>query len=236
MIVQRPAAARGQSSHDGRDGRLTFSFGGYYDAAWMGFGPLRVLNEVRLAPGAAFETQRRANMEILAYVVDGALAHRDSLGDDVVIGTGGLHWLSAGHGVQHGEANASASEPAHVLQMWIQPSRLNHEPARAGRDAIPADARGWMLLASHEGHEGSLAIRQDASISQARLERGAEVRRELDPSRLYWLHLAHGEATVNGSTVLRAGDALGFQDEGGELVVQGGGETPALVLLFDLPA
>lgn len=235
MIVQRPSAARGQSAHDGRDSRMAFSFGGYHDAAWMGFGPLRVLNEVHLAPGAAFETQRRANMEILGYVIDGVLAHGDSLGGGGVTRAGGLQWLSAGHGVEHGQANASANGPTHLLQIWIQPSRLNHEPATAGREAVPADARGWVRLASGDGREGSLAIRQDAVLSQARLARGAEVQCELDPTRLYWLHLVSGQATVNGSLALQAGDALGFQDEGGTLTVQGGGSEPAVALLFDLP-
>lgn len=232
MILQRPSDARGRSGHDSRQ---TFSFGGYYDAAWMGFGPLRVLNERRIAPGMTLEAQRRANMEILAYVVDGALSHHDGLGGDGVVGAGELQWLSAGHGVQQALANASAREPAHMLEIWIQPSRLNHEPAAARRDAVPGDGRGWVLLASGDGRDGSLAIRQDIGLYQARLERGVEVRHALDPSRLYWLHLVSGQATVNGATALQAGDALGLREESGDLALQGSGDVPALALLFDLP-
>ncbi|MDI9237588.1 pirin family protein [Lysobacter sp. LF1] len=232
MILQRPSDARGRSGHDSRQ---TFSFGGHYDAAWMGFGPLRVLNERHIAPGAALDVQRRANMEILAYVVDGALAHHDGVGGDSVVGAGELQWLSAGHGVQHAQANASADTPAHVLEIWIQPSRLNHEPAAARRGAVPDDVRGWVLLASGDGRDDSLAIRQDIGLSQARLARGEEVHHPLDPSRLYWLHLVRGEATVNGAMTLQAGDALGLRDESGVLALQGGSDKPALALLFDLP-
>src|SRR5688572_11528623 len=156
MIVQRPSSARGATVLPGRDSRHAFSFGGYYDPAWMGFGALRVLNEDRLDPGAGFDRARHANMELLTYVVAGELAHEDALGGACVVGSGGLQWLSAGHGVEHAERNASASEPLQLLQIWIQPSRLNHEPAYATREAVPADARGWTLLASGDGRDGSL--------------------------------------------------------------------------------
>ncbi len=235
MIVQRPASARGHSHNEGLDSRHSFSFGGYYDPAWMGFGPLRVLNEERLAPGATRDPQRRANMELLGYVVDGALVHRDSAGGETVLHAGQLQWLSAGHGVEHGLSNGSGQAPLHWLQIWIQPSRLNHEPARDRRDAVPADARGWALLASPDGRDGSLAIRQDACLSQLRLDRGETAQVELDRGRLYWLHVVAGEVTVNADTALRAGDALGLQDEAGSLALQGAGDGRALVLLFDLP-
>ncbi|HEY0505061.1 MAG TPA: pirin family protein [Lysobacter sp.] len=235
MIVQRPASARGHSRHDGHDSRHAFSFGGYYDPAWMGFGPLRVLNEDRFAPGAGIGAQRHANMEILTYVVDGALVHRDDAGHETRVPAGALQWLGAGHGMVHGEANASATEPLHRLQMWIQPSRLNHEPARAHRDAVPPDARGWGLLASADGRDGSLAIRQDACLSQLRLDRGETAQVELDRGRLYWLHVVSGQVVANGDTPLAAGDALGLQDEAGTLALQGAGDGRALVLLFDLP-
>lgn len=236
MIVQRPASARGESRNDGHERRHSFSFGGYYDPAWMGFGPLRVLNEDRLAPDAAFERQRHANMEILGYVVDGELAHRDGAGGQAVLRAGELQWLSAGHGVDHGEANASASKPLHLLQIWIQPSRLNHEPAYARRAAVPADARGWHVLASADGRDGSLPIRQDACLYQLGLARGETASHDLDRARLYWLHVVAGSVVVNGDTTLEAGDAIGLQDEADALSLQGAGAGRTLVLLFDLPA
>lgn len=235
MIVQRPASARGESRNDGHDSRHAFSFGGYYDPGWMGQGPLRVLNEVRLAPGASLPAQRRANMELLGYVVEGALRHRDSAGGEATLQAGELQWLSAGHGTEHGEGNASDSAPLHWLQMWIQPSRLNHEPAYARRGAVPADARGWHVLASADGRDGSVAIRQDACLLQVRLDRGEAAARELDRSRLYWLHVVSGQVAVNEGAVLQPGDALGLQDETGTLTLQGAGDGRALVLLFDLP-
>jgi redox-sensitive bicupin YhaK (pirin superfamily) len=234
MIVQRPSSARGATVLPGRDSRHAFSFGGYYDPAWMGFGALRVLNEDRLDPGAGFDRARHANMELLTYVVAGELAHEDALGGACVVGSGGLQWLSAGHGVEHAERNASASEPLQLLQIWIQPSRLNHEPAYATREAVPADARGWTLLASGDGRDGSLVIRQDARLSQVRLDRGETAGFELDPSRLYWMQVVSGRVTANGDTALEAGDALGLRDEPGALRLQGGGDERSLVVLFDL--
>ena len=235
MIVHRPANSRGHSTAEGREGRHAFSFGGYYDPEWMGFGPLRVLNEDRLEAGAGFDTARHANMELLAFVVEGELAHEDAIGGSGTVRAGELQWLSGGHGVQHAERNASASGPLHLWQMWIQPSRLNHEPAYARRAAVPADARGWTLLASGDGADGSLAIRQDARVLQVRLDRGETAAFELDLSRLYWVQVVSGRVTVNEDTPLAAGDALGLRDEAGTLRLQGGGDGRALVLLFDLP-
>lgn len=235
MIIQRPSSSRGQTKTDRLDSRHGFSFGGYYDPAWMGFGPLRVLNEDHLAPGAAFDAQRRANMELLTYVVDGELVHRDSLGGENAVRAGELQWLSAGHGVEHTESNASDATPAHVLRIWIQPSRLNHEPAYARHPAADPDARGWVVRAAGDGRANSLPIRQDVRVSQVRLARGATAEYALDASRLYWLHLVSGRATANGEHVLEAGDALGWQDEDGTLALQGGSDEPALALLFDLP-
>ncbi|RPE75774.1 pirin family protein [Vulcaniibacterium tengchongense] len=234
MIVARPAAERGQARTGWLDSRHTFSFGHYYDPAWMGFGPLRVINEDRVAPGGGFAPHRHANMEILSYVLAGGLAHRDSTGGGGTIRPGELQWMSAGHGVEHSEYNASDAEPVHFLQIWIQPSRLNHEPAYAQRQAVPEDARGWTLLASPDGRDGSLAIRQDARVLDLRLDRGERAEYALDPARLYWLHVARGTVDAGGRT-LQAGDALGFGDEGGPLRLRGLGDGRADVLLFDLP-
>ena len=235
MIFQRPDNSRGRSDVERRDSRHAFSFGGYYDPQWMGFGPLRVLNEYRLAPGAGFDTARHANMELLTFVVAGELAHEDDIGGSGAVRSGELQWLSGGHGVKHAERNASSSEPLHLLQMWIQPSRLNHEPAYATHAAAPAEARGWTLLASGDGAGDSLAIRQDARILQLRLDRGEVATFDLDLSRLYWLQVVSGPVSANDGIDLQAGDALGLRDEAGTLRLQGAGDGRALVLLFDLP-
>ncbi|MDR0183798.1 pirin family protein [Lysobacter arvi] len=233
MIFQRPDASRGRSAAQGRDSRHAFSFGGHYDPQWMGFGALRVLNEDRLQPGAAFEQARHANMELLTFVIAGELAHEDAIGGSGTLRSGELQWLSAGHGVEHAERNASASEPLHLLQMWIQPSRLNHQPAYARRAAAPAGARGWTLLASGDGGEASLAIRQDARLLQSRVETDETVEVGLDPARLYWLQIVSGAVTANGGIALQPGDALAMREETGTLRLQAAG-GPALALLLDL--
>ena len=239
MILERPAAARGQVRSDWLDSRHTFSFGQYHDAQWMGFGPLRVINEDRVAPGGGFAPHRHANMEILSYVLAGALAHRDSIADGGnagVLRPGELQWMSAGHGIEHSEFNASDVEPVHFLQIWLQPDRVNAPPAYAQRAFDPAARRGrWTLLASPDGAGDSLAIRQQAWVRGALLGAGEIVECALDPARGYWLHVAQGVVEL-GDRRLAAGDALGYRDEPGLLRVAGNGDTVADVLLFDLPA
>lgn len=240
MLVQRPAVARGQTRTDWLDSRHSFSFGGYHDRQWMGFGVLRVINEDRVAPGAGFAPHRHANMEILSYVLDGALAHRDSVGEGAggVIGAGQLQWVSAGHGVEHSEFNASPDAPVHFLQIWLQPDRVNAPPAYALRDAVSGD--GWQLLASPDGRDGSLAIRQDALLHLARPAGDAPLHFELDPRRRYWLHVARGAVQVDPRAsdmrVLRAGDALGLAEQAGSLQIRRDNDGVAELLLFDLPA
>lgn len=236
MIIQRPAAARGRVQAGWLDSHHTFSFGQYHDPAWMGFGALRVINEDRVAPGAGFPPHRHANMEILSYVLSGALSHQDSSGGGGVITPGQLQWMSAGHGVEHSEFNASDTEPVHFLQIWLQPDRLNAAPAYAQREATPSRIPGrWTLLASPDGSDGSLAIRQQARVYGVQLAAGESVEDTLDPARRYWLHVALG-SVLAGDRSLVAGDALGFVDEMGPLRVIGHGDEVAEVLLFDLPA
>lgn len=234
MIVERPSAARGHARHGGwLDSRHTFSFGQYYDPQWMGFGPLRVINEDRVAGGAGFPPHGHANMEIVSLVLDGALAHRDSAGGGGTIGPGELQYMSAGAGVQHSEYNGSATEPVHFLQIWLQPDRVNTPPAYAQRVPREGDDSGeWVALLSPDGADGSLAIRQDARLLQVRLPAGADVIRELDPARRYWLQVATGD--VSAPLTLGAGDALGFVDEGSTLELTAG-DAGAWLLLFDLP-
>ena len=236
MIIERRADARGPGGGGWLDSRHTFSFGQYYDPRWMGFSVLRVINEDRVAPGAGFPPHRHANMEILSYVLDGALAHRDDSGGGGVLRPGELQWMSAGHGIEHSEYNASPTEPVHFLQIWIQPDRLNAQPAYAQQAFDPAARRGhWALLASPDGTQGSLSIRQQAWLRGVILDAGESVEMPLDGARNYWLHVAQGSVEVAGR-ILSAGDALGFQHETAILRLDGVGDGLADVLLFDLPA
>ena len=238
MIIERPGAARGHVRTGWLDSRHTFSFGQYYDADWMGFGALRVVNEDRVAPGAGFPTHGHANMEILSYVLEGALAHRDDAGgggEGGVLVPGELQWMGAGHGIRHSEFNASDREPVHFLQVWIQPDRVNAKPGWASRAFPAADRQGrWVALAAPGEAAGALALRQDAWLHGTLLDAGASVDRRLSAVRRYWLHVARGNVEVGGR-VLAAGDALGFEHEDGPLAVRGAGEDTADILLFDLP-
>ncbi|MFL6593120.1 MAG: pirin family protein [Luteimonas sp.] len=235
MVIERAAAARGTVHTGWLDSRHTFSFGHYHDPQWMGFGPLRVINEDRVAPGGGFAPHRHANMEILSYVLSGALAHRDSTGGEGgVLRPGELQWMSAGHGIEHSEFNASQSEPVHFLQIWIQPDRVNAAPAYAQRAFDPEQRRGrWAALASPDGTDGSIAIRQEAWLRGALLADGQTVELVLDPARRYWLHVAQGIVGFDART-LSVGDALGFVGESGTHRITGG-EGVADLLLFDLP-
>ena len=234
MILERPSAARGEVSLGWLRSRHTFSFGHYHDPAWMGFGPLRVINDDLVAPGGGFAPHRHANMEIVSVVLAGALAHRDSAGHEGVVRAGDVQWMSAGHGIEHSEYNGSDAEPVHFLQVWIQPDRLNAQPAYDQRHFDPVARRGrWATLASPDGADGSIAIRQQARLLATRLLAGDALAAPLAADRLYWLHVAAGEVQA-GERVLRAGDALGFADEAGELALRGIADASD-VLLFDLP-
>ena len=235
MIIERKANTRGPGGGGWLDSRHTFSFGQYYDPQWMGFSTLRVINEDRVAPGAGFPPHRHANMEILSYVLSGALAHRDSSGGGGVLRPGELQWMSAGHGVEHSEFNDSGTEPVHFLQIWIQPDRVNAAPAYAQQAFDRHARRGrWATLASPDGTDGSIAIRQQAWLRGVLLGAGESVEVTLDPARRYWLHVAQGTVAIDGR-VLAAGDALGFVDEVRVLSIAGHGTDVADMLLFDLP-
>jgi redox-sensitive bicupin YhaK (pirin superfamily) len=235
MILRRPADARGHVEAGWLDSRHTFSFGHYHDPQWMGFGALRVVNEDRVAPGAGFPPHAHANMEILSYVLSGALEHRDDSGGGGVLRPGELQWMSAGHGIEHSEFNASKDAPVHFLQVWIQPDRVNAPPAYAQRAFDPAARRGrWAPLATPDGAGGSLAIRQQARLLGTQLGPGESVALALDPARRYWLHVAQG-AIQAGDTPLAAGDALGITAESAAWTLAGQGDGIADVLLFDLP-
>ena len=235
MIVERRAGDRGGADVGWLRSQHTFSFGQYHDPAWMGFGPLRVINDDTVAPGGGFAPHRHANMEIISVVLDGALAHKDSNGNVGVIRAGDVQWMSAGHGIEHSEFNESKTQPVHFLQLWIQPDRLNAEPAYGQRHFDAAERRArWVVLASPDGEEDSLPIRQQAWLRATRLQEGDAVVVTPEPARCYWLHVAEGKVRV-GERVLQAGDALGFVGEAGTIDLQGV-DGDGDVLLFDLPA
>ena len=235
MLQIRKSTTRGKADHGWLNSMHTFSFANYYDPRYTSFGPLRVINEDRVAPGAGFPPHRHANMEILSYVLEGGLSHQDSSGGGGVIKPGELQWMSAGHGVEHSEFNASQDAPVHFLQVWIQPDRVNAAPTYAQQAFDPADRHGrWATLASRDGVEGGLPIRQDARVLGTLVALDEAVDYALEPGRLYWLHVASGEIEANGRPLL-AGDALGFSDEAGRVQLSGRGAGRADVLLFDLP-
>ncbi len=232
MLSTRPAAARGVANFGWLDSRHTFSFGHYYDSAQMGFGPLRVINEDRVVPGAGFGTHGHQNMEIISYVLDGELEHKDSLGTGSVIRPGEVQTMSAGSGIQHSEFNASKTEPVHFLQIWIQPDRSNTEP-RYAQQAFPRElSQGRLqLVVSPDGSAGSIVIAQDARMYSALLAPGDRVEHRLASGRRAWVQVARGALTLNG-TPLHAGDGAAASDLDMLTLV---GVEPAEVLLFDLP-
>ena len=232
MILHRPADARGRADFGWLDSHHTFSFGNYHDPAWMGFGPLRVINEDRVAPGGGFAPHAHANMEILSYVLEGALQHRDSLGTGSVIRPGDLQRMSAGSGITHSEFNASPDASVHFLQIWIQPDRLNSPPSYAQRQFPDIERRGVLrLLASPDGAGESLTMQQDACVYAALLAPGERVEHALAKGRRAWVQLARGTLTLNGE-LLAAGDGAGVSEEA-MLVLQA--SEDAEVLVFDLP-
>ncbi len=232
MVVVRPAAERGVNRSGWLDSRHTFSFGHYYDPNHMGYGPLRVLNEDRVVGGAGFGTHGHANMEIITYVLDGALAHRDSLGFSAVIHPGEVQKMSAGSGIEHSEFNASPTDPVHFLQIWIQPNRANVKPAYAQQAFAREERQGRLrLVVSPDGADGSIAIKQDARMYASLLAPGEEVRHELGARRRAWVQLARGRVVLD-ATPLAAGDGAAVQDQAGFAIAA---VEDAEVLLFDLP-
>jgi quercetin 2,3-dioxygenase len=235
VILERRSDARGHVRAGCIDSRHAFSSGDYYEPEWMGFGPLRVFNEVTLAPGAVLPTQRYANMELLTYVLSGVLSHGTD--DAESMRAGDVSWIGAGHGIELQLRNPSAGEPVRFLQAWIQPDRLNASPgyARLAVDPTPPRTR-WATLASPDGIEGSLAMHhQQAWLRGVLLAADDSVEIALDPARKYWLHVAQGAVRIDGRA-LAAGDALGVAEEASTLRITGADQTAAGLLLFDLPA
>lgn len=232
MISIRESDSRGAASIDWLTSRHTFSFGDYHDAAYMGFGAMRVLNDDVVKGGAGFAPHSHANMEILSFVVSGTLAHRDNQGGGATLREGDVQWMSAGHGIRHSEYNADADTPVHFLQIWIQPDVLNAAPAYADRHFASADRAGrWCLVAAPDGTDGALPIRQDARVFVADLAPARSLEYALTAGRRAWLQVVNGELELNGQRV-RAGDGAGIVEE---LSLRLHATTAASVILFDLP-
>lgn len=231
MIEIRRREERGHFDHGWLETSHTFSFAGYYDPEHVGFRALRVLNEDRVAPGAGFPTHAHQDMEILTYVLEGALEHRDDMGTGSVIRPGDVQRMTAGRGVRHSEFNASKTDPVHFLQIWIHPSRSRLDPGYEQKTFSGQEKRGRLrLVASANGRDGSLTIHQDAEVYASLLEPGAPVRFEPRAGRFGWVQLARGDAALNGKP-LRAGDGAAWADESSiELTTDSGAE----ILLFDL--
>ncbi len=231
MLTLRPASERGHFDFGWLNTFHSFSFGGYQDPAHSQFRSLRVLNEDRVMPAQGFGTHGHRDMEILTWVLSGALEHQDSLGTQGVIRPGEAQVMSAGTGIRHSEFNASEAEPVHFLQIWFLPEAADLAP-RYDQVAFE-DARfrnRWGLLASRDGAEGSVRIFQDVKAFVSRLDAGATLERTLDPTRPAYLHVALGEVQVNGQS-LKAGDAAKLE---GESQLNLTATTPSEVLLFDL--
>jgi hypothetical protein len=231
MIAIRRSEDRGRFDHGWLDTRHTFSFAGYQDRRFMGFRDLRVINEDRVVPGEGFGTHGHRDMEIVSYVLAGALAHRDSTGGQGVLRPGEVQRMSAGTGVMHSEFNGSREEPVHFLQIWILPEAEGIRPGHEQKLFPEAERRGKLrLLVSRGGEEGSLRIHQDVRIHGALLAMGESVEHALAAGRHAWVQVARGAVTVNGE-VLRAGDGAAISDEA-RLALRA--TEDAEVLVFDL--
>ncbi len=232
MITLRRAADRGHFDHGWLDTFHTFSFAGYHDQAHMGFRALRVINEDRVAPGEGFGTHPHRDMEIITWVLDGTLAHRDSTGAAGELRHGDVQRMSAGTGVTHSEDNGSDVEPVHFLQIWILPDRAGHRPAYDQRPIPLGELHGRLRpVATPDGAGGSLAIHQDARVLVTILEGGQAVRHALAPGRHAWVQVARGQASVNGIAV-KAGDGIALSEELEVAIAAPSGEAELLV--FDL--
>ena len=231
MITVRPAAERGETRLGWLDSRHTFSFNTYHDPKHMGFRSLRVINDDRVVPGAGFPTHGHRDMEILTWVLEGALAHRDSTGSEGVLRAGEIQRMSAGTGIQHSEYNDSGKEPVHFLQIWIQPDRRGIEPSFEHREFAPNGLHGQLLLvASPDGRDGSATIQQNAFVYAGRLRSGEAVTHKLAEGRHAWVQVASGAVAVNGEA-LSAGDGAAAA---GEPQIEISALQDSELLLFDL--
>ncbi len=231
MIAVRPAAERGHADHGWLDTRHTFSFASYHDPRHIGFRSLRVINEDRVQPAEGFGPHAHRDMEILTWVLEGVLEHKDSMGNGSVIRPGDLQRMSAGTGVTHSEFNSSPEAPVHFLQIWLLPRERGLPPGYEQKRFPKEQRRGRLrLVAAGDGRDGAVTIHQDADLWTALLQPGESVRHALALGRYAWLHVARGAVSLNGST-LGAGDGAAVSDEA---AIEITGAVRAEVLLFDL--
>jgi hypothetical protein len=226
----RKANERGHANHGWLDTWHSFSFADYYDPHWMGYRSLRVINDDLVMPGRGFGTHPHKDMEIITYMLSGALEHKDSMGNGRVIRAGEAQYMAAGRGVRHSEFNPKPDEAAHLLQIWIQPDETGVAPRYAEKSLAAAESGKWHLVTSKTGRDGSMAIHQDADLWLAKLEPGQKVAHELAAKRHAWLQVAEGRVTVNGQE-LAAGDAATLD---GRSAAEVKALERAQVLLFDL--
>ncbi len=232
MLQPRYAGDRGHANHGWLDTFHTFSFASYYDPTQMGWGDLRVINEDRVQPGQGFGMHGHNDMEIITYILGGALQHKDSMGNSAVIRPGEVQRMSAGSGVLHSEFNPSQTEPVHLLQIWIEPNVTGIQPDYEQKFFAPEEKSGRLrLVASGDGREGSVTIHQDAAVYVTVLEPGETVAHPLASGRRAYVQVARGAVTVNGQR-LQAGDGARIEDEAE--IALAGAEESAEVLLFDL--
>ena len=230
----RRSNERGLADHGWLKSFHTFSFADYYDAKHMGFGPLRVINEDRVQPGMGFGTHGHRDMEIISYVLEGGLAHKDSMGNGSVIKPGDVQRMSAGTGVRHSEYNASDKDLVHFLQIWIEPDERGVQPSYEEKNFDEASKRGKLrLIASRDGREGSVRIHQDASLYAGLVDGAESVDFQPSAGRLVYVHVVRGEASVNGQP-LSAGDAMKLSGNENRVRIEKGRD--AEVLVFDLPS
>jgi redox-sensitive bicupin YhaK (pirin superfamily) len=232
MMSIRRGNERGYADHGWLKSFHSFSFAEYYDPKFMGFGPLRVINEDRVAPGMGFGTHGHRDMEIISYVLDGELAHRDSMGNGSVIRPGDVQRMSAGRGVMHSEFNHAKTETTHFLQIWIQPDRTGIDPSYEEKRFEATDKRGRLrLVASPDGADGSVVIHQDARVYAGTFDGDETAVLQVGAGRRAYIHVARGDVAVNGRK-LGAGDAVMLTDEQSAVLADG---RAAEVLAFDLP-
>jgi redox-sensitive bicupin YhaK (pirin superfamily) len=229
MTKIRKSNERGHAEHGWLDTYHTFSFANYYDPQWMGFRSLRVINDDLVMPGMGFGTHPHRDMEIITYILSGALEHKDSMGNGRVIRPGDVQYMAAGTGVQHSEFNPSKDEAVHLLQVWIQPDKKGVTPRYAEKSFKDAETGKLHLVTSKAGRDGSIAIHQDADLWLAKLEPTNHVKHQLASQRHGWLHVAEGEVSLNGK-ILSGGDAAAVSGEDLELTAT----KASQVLLFDL--
>lgn len=230
MMNIRKAEERGRADYGWLNTHYTFSFADYYDPQSMGFRSLRVINDDIVGPGGGFDTHGHRDMEIITYVLSGALQHKDSMQNGRVIQKGEFQYMAAGTGVLHSEFNPSRTDPVHLLQIWIVPEQKGLKPQYAERTGTQLPVGRLNLVASKGGRDGSMAINQDSDLYLAKLEPKQEVTHTLRPERHAWVHVAEGEVTLNGQK-LKAGDGAAVSDER-ELEFKANSNSQ--VLLFDL--